>query len=62
VLKQGSTNFKTEFCKMLSGNCEITLAALLKLLDADVFPKENEEWAINVTNQMRTYLLVNKPF
>ncbi|XP_011498813.1 PREDICTED: fatty-acid amide hydrolase 2-like [Ceratosolen solmsi marchali] len=53
----GCTNFKIEFCKILSGNCEITFAALLKLFDSDVFPKENEEWAKSMTNLMKTSLL-----
>lgn len=42
------------------GNCEVTLAALLKLIDADYFPQENPEWAKSTTDKLKTYLLVIK--
>ena len=44
---------------MLKGNGEITLAALLKLIDQDYFPKENAEWAKCVTSKMKNYLIVS---
>lgn len=48
----------SEIRKFVSGTSEITFAALLKLIDEDLLPKENSEWARSVTNDMKKYLLV----
>ncbi|KAF7380819.1 hypothetical protein HZH66_014195 [Vespula vulgaris] len=51
------TNAVSEIRKFMSGTSDITFAALLKLIDEDFLPKENSEWARNVTNNMKKYLL-----
>ncbi|KAG7189062.1 hypothetical protein KM043_008643 [Ampulex compressa] len=50
-------NAKTEIYKLIRGTSELTLAALLKLIDEDFLPKEDPEWAKSVTTNMRKYLL-----
>lgn len=57
---QGRTSAGAEIIKILKGNNEITLAALLKLIDHDMFPQEKGEWATAVTSKMKEYLLVLK--
>ncbi|XP_014210386.1 fatty-acid amide hydrolase 2-like [Copidosoma floridanum] len=54
---KGHTSAIAEICKALQGNREVTLAALLKLIDHDFFPKENEQWAKSVTENMKSYLI-----
>ncbi|XP_014220085.1 fatty-acid amide hydrolase 2-A-like [Trichogramma pretiosum] len=53
----GKTTAVAEIKKMLVGNAEVTLAAVLKLIDHDFFPKENGDWAQDVTHKMKKYLL-----
>ncbi|XP_031786537.1 fatty-acid amide hydrolase 2 isoform X2 [Nasonia vitripennis] len=53
----GRTSAVAEITKILKGNNEITLAALLKLIDHDIFPQEKGEWARAVTSTMKEYLL-----
>lgn len=50
-------NAITEVSKLLTGKSELTLAAILKLIDEDILPKENPEWAMNVTANMKKYLM-----
>ncbi|XP_043261661.1 fatty-acid amide hydrolase 2-like [Colletes gigas] len=46
-----------EMLKLVTGTSEITLAAILKLIDEDILPKDNSEWAMNTTTNMKKYLL-----
>ncbi|XP_015181501.1 PREDICTED: fatty-acid amide hydrolase 2-like [Polistes dominula] len=46
-----------EIKKLLFNKSDITFPALLKLIDADLLPKENPEWARNLTVEIRQYLL-----
>ncbi|XP_076664700.1 fatty-acid amide hydrolase 2 isoform X1 [Andrena cerasifolii] len=50
-------NAITEISKLLTGHSELTLAAIIKLIDEDLLPKENAEWALNVTVNMKKYLM-----
>ena len=50
-------NAITEISKLLTGNSELTLAAIIKLIDEDLLPKENAEWALNITANMKKYLM-----
>ncbi|KAK2585700.1 hypothetical protein KPH14_010313 [Odynerus spinipes] len=50
-------NAMSEIGKLISGTSEITLAAIFKLVDEDVFPKDDPEWARSVTSNMKKYLL-----
>nr|XP_033337006.1 fatty-acid amide hydrolase 2-like [Megalopta genalis] len=47
----------SEIYKLLTGKCELTLAAIMKLIDEDLLPKDNPVWAKNVTANMKKYLL-----
>ncbi|XP_076179172.1 fatty-acid amide hydrolase 2 [Ptiloglossa arizonensis] len=49
-------NAITEISKLLAGKSELTLAAILKLIDEDFLPKANTEWALNITINMKKYL------
>ncbi|KAK0083794.1 hypothetical protein PV325_008224 [Microctonus aethiopoides] len=51
------TSATAEIKKLLTRNSNITLAALLKIIDEDFFPKDKKHWAEEVTNNMREYLL-----
>ncbi|KAF7993866.1 hypothetical protein HCN44_011135 [Aphidius gifuensis] len=51
------TSASEEIVKLLTNKSEITLAAILKLVDEDYFPKENPEWAEAVTAEMKKFLL-----
>ncbi|XP_058799780.1 fatty-acid amide hydrolase 2 isoform X2 [Phymastichus coffea] len=53
----GKTTAAAEICKLLKGNGEVTLAAIIKLIDLDYFPKENPEWAKNITDIMKSYIV-----
>ncbi|XP_043501542.1 fatty-acid amide hydrolase 2-like [Polistes fuscatus] len=46
-----------EIKKFILYKSDITFAALLKLIDEDLLPKENAEWAKNLTSEMKQYLL-----
>ncbi|XP_066588942.1 fatty-acid amide hydrolase 2-B-like [Prorops nasuta] len=50
-------NAKTELFKLIKGSSELTLAAIVKLLDEDYLPKEDPEWAKATTACMKSYLL-----
>lgn len=50
-------NALTEISKFLTGRSDLTLAAILKLIDEDIFPREDAEWAMNVTTNMKQYLM-----
>lgn len=62
-VKSGLTNGKycasavTEIMKLLTGKSELTFAVIMKLIDEDLLPKENAEWATNVTADAKNYLL-----
>ncbi|XP_053971085.1 fatty-acid amide hydrolase 2-like [Hylaeus volcanicus] len=47
----------TEAPRFLTGKSEITLAAILKLIDEDILPKDSNEWGMNTTKNMKKYLL-----
>ncbi|XP_078037813.1 fatty-acid amide hydrolase 2 [Augochlora pura] len=47
----------SEIYKLLTGKCELTLAAIMKLIDEDLLPKDNPVWAKNVTANMKKFLL-----
>ncbi|KZC11579.1 Fatty-acid amide hydrolase 2, partial [Dufourea novaeangliae] len=47
----------TEFSKFLTGKSELTFAAIMKLIDEDLLPKDDPEWAMNITANMKKYLL-----
>lgn len=55
--RKSRTNAISEIWKLISGTSEITLAAIFKLIDEDFFPKDNPEWAKNITDNMTKYLL-----
>lgn len=56
---QYRANAITEISKLLAGKSELTLAAILKLIDEDFLPKANTEWALNITINMKKYLTVS---
>ncbi|KAK9295004.1 hypothetical protein QLX08_010540 [Tetragonisca angustula] len=47
----------TELSKFLTGKSELTLAAIIKLIDEDILPREDAEWAKNITTNMKKYLM-----
>ncbi|XP_076655334.1 fatty-acid amide hydrolase 2 [Halictus rubicundus] len=47
----------SEVSKLLTGKSELTFGAIMKLIDEDFLPKDNPEWAKNVTANMKKYLL-----
>lgn len=47
-----------EIYNLLIGNSQLTLAAIMKLIDLDFLPQENAEWAKNVTAKARHFLEV----
>ncbi|XP_017790009.1 PREDICTED: fatty-acid amide hydrolase 2-like isoform X2 [Habropoda laboriosa] len=49
-------NAVTEVFKFLTKKSELTLAAILKLIDEDLLPKEDAKWAMNVTENMKLFL------
>jgi len=53
------TSAKREVFNLLTGNSQLTLAAIIKLIDEDFLPHENEEWAKHITAKMKQFLMVN---
>ena len=51
-----------EVKKLITGRCDLTFGAILKLVDEDLFPKENDEWARTTTAEMKKFLLVSSYF
>ncbi|KAL6424911.1 hypothetical protein ACFW04_010053 [Cataglyphis niger] len=51
------TSAKREIFNLLTGNSQLTLASIIKLIDEDFLPKENEEWAKCVTAKMKHFLM-----
>ncbi|XP_017752741.1 PREDICTED: fatty-acid amide hydrolase 2-like [Eufriesea mexicana] len=51
------TSALTEISRLLTGTSELTLAAILKLIDGDLLPKEHALWATDVTSRMKQYLV-----
>lgn len=47
----------SELWKLLQGKSDLTLAAIIKLIDEDILPKEKAEWAKSVTANMTKYLM-----
>ncbi|XP_012224178.1 fatty-acid amide hydrolase 2 [Linepithema humile] len=45
-----------EIYNLLIGNSQLTLAAIMKLIDTDILPQENAEWAKNVTAKAKHFL------
>lgn len=56
---QYSTSAIREIANLLTGNSQLTLAAVLKLIDEDFFPQENAEWAKSVTAKAKLFLAVS---
>ncbi|XP_011305205.1 fatty-acid amide hydrolase 2 isoform X2 [Fopius arisanus] len=55
--RQSRTSASAELIKLIMNKSEITFAAILKLIDEDFFPKEDSEWAEEVTAEMKDYLM-----
>ncbi|XP_072763193.1 fatty-acid amide hydrolase 2-like [Anoplolepis gracilipes] len=51
------TNAKREIFNLLTGNSQLTLAAIIKLIDEDFLPQENAEWAKQTTMKMKQFLM-----
>lgn len=47
----------TEIIKLLSFKSELTLAAILKLIDMDLLPQENGDWARYITSNLKKFLV-----
>ena len=47
-----------EIYNLLTGNSQITLAAIMKLIEEDFFPRENAEWAKNTIAKAKQFLMV----
>lgn len=47
-----------EIYNLLTGNSQLTFAAIIKLIDEDFFPRENAEWAKNATAKAKQFLAV----
>lgn len=52
------TSAKREIFNLLTGNSQLTLAAIIKLIDEDFLPQENDEWARKVTAKAKQFLEV----
>lgn len=52
------TSAKREMFNLLTGNSQLTLAAIIKLIDLDFLPQENGEWAKHMTAKMKQFLMV----
>ncbi|XP_011143305.1 fatty-acid amide hydrolase 2 [Harpegnathos saltator] len=50
------TNAKKELYNFITGSSEITLAAIMKLVDEDFLPKVNAKWAEEVTGMANKFL------
>ncbi|KAH0950874.1 hypothetical protein HN011_011884 [Eciton burchellii] len=50
------TSAYREIFNLLTGNSQLTLAAILKIIDQDCLPKENSEWARSVTAKAKQFL------
>ncbi|CAL1678283.1 unnamed protein product [Lasius platythorax] len=50
------TSAKREIFNLLTGNSQLTLAAIIKLIDEDFLPQENDEWARKVTAKAKQFL------
>jgi len=48
-----------EIYNLLTGNSQLTLAAILKLIDEDFLPRENAEWAKNAVAKAKQFLTVS---
>jgi hypothetical protein len=53
------TSAYREIFNLLTGNSQLTLAAILKIIDQDCLPKENSEWARSVTAKAKQFLAVS---
>ncbi|XP_071649227.1 fatty-acid amide hydrolase 2 [Temnothorax longispinosus] len=45
-----------EIYNLLTGNSQLTLAAIMKLIDEDILPRENAEWAKSATAKAKQFL------
>ncbi|XP_071564812.1 fatty-acid amide hydrolase 2 [Temnothorax nylanderi] len=45
-----------EIYNLLTGNSQLTLAAIMKLIDEDILPRENAEWAKSATTKAKQFL------
>lgn len=59
---QYRTSAKAELINFLTFRSKITLAALVKLMEEDIFPKVPSEWAEKTTETLKTELLVSFSF
>lgn len=55
--KQGTVNGLVELVKKVFGQSDFTLAAILKLLDDQILPPVDKEWAEDLTKKLREDLL-----
>ncbi|XP_015523424.1 fatty-acid amide hydrolase 2 [Neodiprion lecontei] len=55
--KQYRTTAKAELVNLLTFRSQLTLAAIIKLIDNDYLPKENSEWAEKTTENLKVELL-----
>ncbi|XP_057332323.1 fatty-acid amide hydrolase 2-like [Microplitis mediator] len=55
--RKSRTSATNEIINLVTNKSNITLAAILKLIDEDFFPKDSKSWADSVTNNMKKYLL-----
>ncbi|XP_003704919.2 fatty-acid amide hydrolase 2 [Megachile rotundata] len=54
--KKYCTSTSAEIMKFLTRKSEHTFSVVMKLIDEDFFPKENAEWATNITENMKKFL------
>lgn len=52
------TNASKELYNLVTGNSQLTLAAIMKLMDEDFMPKADAEWAKNITAEAKQFLAV----
>ncbi|KAH0554864.1 fatty-acid amide hydrolase 2-like [Cotesia glomerata] len=55
--RKSRTSATAEIINLVTNKSNLTLAAILKLIDEDFFPKDSKAWAESVTNSMKEYLL-----
>lgn len=51
------TSAKREIFNLVTGNSQLTLAAIMKLIDEDFLPSVNDEWARRTTAKAKQFLL-----
>jgi hypothetical protein len=59
---QGRVSVWKELPKKLLGQSDFTLAAVVHLIDHDILPQENAEWAESTTERLLSEILVSYYF